>query len=466
MADVNSTSVSADQRKMVAAKLLMRSQLKLVAKSICETQKQDKGAGTQFTLIRYARMNVPVVTLTEGVPPTASSMTVETVTGTMDQWGDLIRITDVAKLTTLHPLTEIAIQLLGDNAQRVIDREVQIVMMTGTNVQYGDASVTSRATVTTAMTCTDAVLLRARIVLGTLGAPLRTGPSNMSSNAHGGPLAGNLAGGAHYVALGGLEVLTDIMKQAASSNLWLAVNQYAGMKSGIYSAEVGTYLNYRFVETNFIPRFRRLGNATVIAAYDPTGLAGSGITGLVTAGFATGGTLLTAGVYGWKITRKSLQRGFEEDISIIHTTVAGGGGSASSMSFTMPATPGYVYNLYFDSIAGGGSNTDAGLKLVQQNIAAGAVVLVTGAQLTGVSPPPSTNATGPVDSVYPLYILGAECLMWTGLQDLQTPQTSNTPDKADPLGQLSTIGYKFMAKTAIMNQNFLMRLELAAANNI
>lgn len=457
--ETTSTLVSSDQKKMVAAKLLMRSQLKLVAQSICEKQTQEKGTGVQFTLIRYSRLNIPQVAMTEGTAPANNPMAVETVTGTMDQWGDLIKITDIAQLTTLHPLVSIATTLLGDNAQRVIDREIQIIMMAGTNVTYGDASVSSRATITTAMKISDSILLRAKIVMGTNGAPTRSGPSNMSENAKAGPLAGNLTGAAHYVAVCGLEISADIQSIAASAGAWQTVNNYNGGGKAIYNGEVGTYFNFRFVETNFIPRFKRLGDVTAAVASGADG----GITGLTVTQTATGGTLVSATVYGFKITRKSKQRGFEEDISIIHTQAGGGAGNDESKTFVFPSTAGYLYQLYFDSA--GGSTTDALLKLVQQNIEPGATVVVTAVQATGVAPPGSTNVTGPVDSIYPMYILGAECLMWTGLQNLQVI-TTNTPDKTDPLNQYTTIGFKFMAKAAIMNQLFMMRVELASAFNI
>ena len=45
-----------------------------------------------------------------------------------------------------------ATELLADNAQRVIDREVQKVWLAGTNVFYGDNTVTSRGAITSAVT--------------------------------------------------------------------------------------------------------------------------------------------------------------------------------------------------------------------------------------------------------------------------------------------------------------------------
>lgn len=461
VASVDSSTTSSDRRTMVAAQLLMRSQLKLVAQSICEKQQQEKGTGTSYTMIRYARMNVPVVALTEGVTPQNATLSVETVTGSLDQWGDVITITDVAQLTTLHPLVQIATELLGDNAQRVIDREIQIIMMAGTNVTYGDASVTSRAAVTTAMKISDTVLLRAKIVMGTNGAPVRQGPSNMNENAKAGPLSGNLLGTGNYVAVVGLEISADVQAIAASAGAWQNVNVYNGGGKAIYNGEVGQYFNFRFIETNFIPRFRKLGNntATITAGADSMG-----ITGLTFTLNATGGTFTAAAVYGIKITRKSKTRGFEEDISIIHTFTAGAGDN-DSVTIVLPSTAGYLYQVYVDSVQAGGSVTDALLKLHTQNAEPGATVEILGVQATGAAPPPNTNPTGPVDSVYPMYILGAKCLMWTGLQQLQVITTSGA-DKSDPLDQRKTIGYKFMAKAAIMNQLFLMRVELASAFNI
>lgn len=458
-ASVDSSTTASDQRKFVAAKLLMRQQLKLVAQSICEKQQQEKGTGTTFYMIRYARMNVPLAALSEGVTPNNNSISVETVTGSLDQWGDVITITDVAQLTTLHPLVSIATDLLGDNAQRVIDREIQIIMMAGTNVTYGDASATARSGITTSMKISDLVLLRAKIVMVNNGAPTRTGPSNMQENAKAGALQGNLTGASHYVAVVGAELAADIQALAASSNAWQNVNIYNGGGKAIYNGEVGTYLNFRVVETNFIPRFRLLGNATAAVADGASG----GITGLTVGIGSSAGSLVSATVYGFKITRKSKTRGFEEDISIIHTQAGGGAGDNENKVFTFPSTAGYVYNLYFDSV--GGSTTDAALKLVQANIEPSAVVNVTAVQATGAAPPGNNKTDGTVDSVYPMYILGSNCLMWTGLQQLEVITTSGA-DKSDPLNQRKTIGYKFMAKAAIMNQLFMLRVELASTFNI
>jgi len=459
-------ALSLDRRKAVAAKLLQRAHLRLVAASICDRQTQEKGTGTTTTFVRYTRMNVPLVPLTEGTTPANSSFGPEVVTSSLDQWGDVVTITDVAQLTTLHPLVQIAQTLLGDNAQRVIDREVQIVMMAGTNVMYGDTTVTTRATITQSMTITDTILHTATLTLSEAGAPPRLGPSNMKENAMGGPATpGSIRGGGHYLAICGGQILRDVMKMAAASNLWVNVVQYQ-TKENAYNAEVGTYLGLRWVETNFIPKFARLGNKTTAAA---AGSNAGGITGLTLAALdsPTGGTLKSSTTFYWKVTRKSLQRGFEEDISIAHSTATAATGDDEGFRFTFPSTAGYVYNLYFDNVVDGGTGIDTELGLVEENIAASAVVDVL-AEATGDNPPSNNRVAGgdstDPDTIHPVFIVAEQALAWVGLQNLQTYITGQgKASPSDPLAQRTTIGYKFMGKTCRLDETRLLRMELPSA---
>ncbi len=451
--EITSSTTSLDQEKFLAAKLLQRAHLKLVAASIADKVQQPRGTGTTAYFVRYKRMKVPLTPLSEGVKPSNSTISLEQVTGTLDQWGDVVTITDVARLTTKHPLVQIATDLLADNAQRVIDREIQIVMMAGTNVQYGDGTVSARSGITTAMTVSDTILHKALVTMENNGARPRTGPSNMKENARGQALSGDLRAGAHYVLVCGPEIRSDIMRMAASTGLWSSVAQYQNAKA-IYNAEVGTYLGFRVVLTNFIPRFKRLGNTTTAVASGAQD--GGGITGFtVTSQDHANGTLSASTTYYWKVTRKSLTRGFEEDISIEHTTATSAG--HDSLRFDFPSTTDYVFNLYFGSSSG-----DSNLKLVQENIAGGSTVDVNSVPTSGATPPGSNNTTGPVDTVYPAFVVADQWLAWVGLQQLRTYVTGEAPDKSDPLGQISTIGYKFMAKAVILDQLRGLRLELAS----
>lgn len=452
---ISSTTTAQDQEKYLAAKLLERSYLRLVAASICDKDNLPQGNGLTGYMIRYNRMNVPTSPLTEGVDPSYSNFTTGQVTVTMDQWGDVMVVTDVAKLTTKHPLMSQIMELLTENAQRVVDREVQLVWLAGTNVQYGDSTVTTRRAITSGMKLSDTIISRANVTLQDAGAPERGGPSGVDVSS--GQKTGNF-GGQNYVAVGGPQVIQDIMQTGTSFGSWVSVATY-NVKMDLYNSEVGTWLNVRWVKTNFVPKFTMLGNNTEAVT---SGAAFGTGTPTVTA-TATGGSLTTSAVYGFKVTRKELTRGFEETISLAHTiTMSATSGNTYSVAFSFAAVTGnYVYNIYFDSVQAGSGATpaDSVLKLVASNIAAGASYTVTAIGSTGAAAPdnPATGLT-----IHPIYFHGNASCAWMGFQKLEFITSIDQATLGNPLKLRQTVGYKFMAKAVIKDQTRVLRAEVVS----
>jgi hypothetical protein len=224
----------------------------------------------------------------------------------------------------------------------------------------------------------------------------------------------------------------------------------------LYNNEVGKWLGFRFVETNFIPRFGRIGGTTTaVVSGSNMGAADS-----PTVTFAAAGGALANATFFYKATRKSLLRGFEEDISIPHSTATGG--AAGLATFTMPAAAGFAYNIYFDTVSGGGTGTNATLRLVGQNIAPSGVVQVSTVPVTGANPPDHINNALAIPRIHPVFILGQSACAWVGFYKAKFLTTGAGAEKADPLAQKRTIGWKFFGKTVIKDQDRLLRLELAS----
>lgn len=450
MAQITNSTISLDQEKFLVNKLLDRSYLKLVMAGVCDNIQMREGAGLTAYMVRYKRMNVPVATLTEGTSPSSSSFSLEEVTVTLDQWGDYLELSDVAQLTAKHPLMQQCTELLADNAARVMDREITIVMLAGTNVQYGDGSVTTRATVTSAMKISDTALGKARVTLVNDGAPPRGGPSKDARQV---ATSGNFANGLNYVAICGPEVIQDVLQPSTSFGTFVAAATYNNAKQ-LYQSEVGTWLGFRFVETNFIPKLVTLGNAAVAAA---AGADAGGITGLTTAVSNGAGSLSVGTTYYWQVTRKDLLRGFEEAISIVHSTATGG--SDDTFAFTMPSTSGYVYNVYF-----GSSSTN--LKLHAENVAASGVSTVLTVPASGdayVAPLRASGDGSDPASVHPVFIVAEGALAWCGFYKAKFMMSPTGATKDDPLAQRRTVGFKFFGKAVIKDQDRLLRLEVASA---
>lgn len=451
---VSSTTTVLDQRKFLAAKLIKRSLLKLVAASLCDKEKQPDGTGLTANFVRYNRMEVPVTPISEGVDPAQSSIAVSTRTVTLVQWGAYLILTDIARKTTAHPLMEQVNKLLADNAARVMDREIQVVWMAGTNVIYGDATVTSRAAITAGMTITDSTIQRAYITLADAGVPPRFGPSR-EEDAKAVAAEGSLNGNSTYVAVTDVYVTTNIRAPSTSFGTFAAVSTYANAKAQ-YNAEVGMWQGFRWVETNFIPVFSLFGGATVAVVSGAN--FGTG-TPTVTA-VNGGGTLNSATTYFFKVTRKDLQRGFEDTISIAHSMASAATGDNESFTFAFPSTSGYVYNLYFDSVQTGGTGTDATLFLHTSNIAAGTTVTVTGIVASGTNPPANTNPAVTSIRIHVVYCHGAESTSWVGFQDMQMFISPDEVDTGNPLLLRKTIGYKYMSQAMIRDETRIVRLEL------
>lgn len=467
--EITSTTTATDQEKMLAVRLLRRATLLLAAAGVCDYEKQREGTGLTAYFIRYERMEVPLTSASEGVVPGNSTFSPTQVTSTMSQWIDVVTLTDVAELTTFHPLLNTAIEQLSDNAMRVMDREIQLVWMTGTNVIYGDGSVTSRPSVTGSMVFNSTLIQRAKIILSGYGAQPRGAPSTsiiLSNSAGSGAQmkgtgtrgigsssAQELEMGGAYVAICGPQPSAEIQTPAANFGTWVAVATYNDPEK-VYRGEVGMIHGMKIVETNFIPQFQLLGNTTTAVA---SGAAFGTNTPVVTA-VDGGGSLTSATTYYYKVTRKKKTRGFEEDISIEHTTASTATGNNESFTFNFSSlTSGYVYNLYF-----GASTGDANLGLVQANIAVGTTVTVTAVPALTTTPPPSVPTSPSTVVIHPVYIHGAESCKWVGLQDLRVYLSKMEATTHNPALQFRTIAYKFYGGCMIANQLFMLRCEVAS----
>lgn len=90
--------------------------------------------------------------LTEGVTPTAKTLSVSDVTATLRQYGDLVTITDQVLDTNEDPILKEGVGVLGEQAAQMIEGIRFGVLKAGTNVFYANGS--ARGDVNTPITRT------------------------------------------------------------------------------------------------------------------------------------------------------------------------------------------------------------------------------------------------------------------------------------------------------------------------
>ena len=109
--------------------------------------------GNSTKVIKFRRYNALPNTpaaLVEGVTPTSRTLTVTDITATLQQYGDLVSISDVILDTHEDEVLNEAINLLGEQAAQMIEKMRFGVLKAGTNAIYANGA--SRSAVNTTIT--------------------------------------------------------------------------------------------------------------------------------------------------------------------------------------------------------------------------------------------------------------------------------------------------------------------------
>lgn len=448
---ITSTTTASDQEKLVQMKLLERAQYKCVMKAVCDKNSMRHGSGKTAYMYRYKRFMIAETALTEGsVPTEINTMELQEVTVTMEQFGDFVTLSDVVGLTTLHPVFNIAAELLADEAARLMDLEIQKVMLAGTNRSYGDLSVTARSSVTSSMKITTTGAIE------TLVARMhRAGTPSFNHSSFGTKetgASGETIDGGSYLAICGPEVLADLRQDST----FIDVSKFANAKA-IFDGVVGKWKGIQWVMTNFIPCYQMLGSTTT--GVTTANAFGTG-TPVVTA-VDGGGTLTSGATYYFVVTRKLKDAPFEDKISIEHTMAAAATGNNESFTFNFTGlSSDYLYAVYFGSSTGN-------LKLHTANVASGTTVTVTAVPGSGAAPPtPVHTGITAALSVNPIYILSSQAIGWTdfyGFKSIIKRSDNDRSNTSDPLNQKNTLGFKFFGKAVIKDQARLLIWEVASS---
>ena len=217
------------------------------------------------------------------------------VSATVKQYGGFIELSDVLMLTAVDNNLVQATKLLGSQAGRTLDTITREVLSGGTNVQYAEGQVTSRAALVGGdadpaknhYLTVDAVRKAVRF-LKVMNAPRINGS---------------------YVGIIHPDVSYDLM----SDPKWVSVKTYADPE-GIYEGEIGRIEGVRFVETSEAKVFSGAGAggrdvySTLILgadAYGVTEITGGGLQHIIKqlGSAGTADPLDQRATAGWKATK-------------------------------------------------------------------------------------------------------------------------------------------------------------------
>jgi len=186
---------------------------------------------------RYSLLTANTTSLSEGVTPSGTQLSVTDVTATVAQYGDYVTLTDYLQMTTLDPLLSETADILGQQAGNSIDQLCRDVIVQGTTIQYASTAV-STVTVSASMKLNRAEIREAVRTLQGNDAMKLTRMVNPSTGFNSSPI------NAAYIGIITENTLYDLKNEAG----WVPVEEYASQKD-VMEGEVGKMDDVRFVMT-------------------------------------------------------------------------------------------------------------------------------------------------------------------------------------------------------------------------
>lgn len=237
MAQTESSAFQAAITFTVQAKVLenLRDDL-LWANPAWAEQGRFDPASDMLTFLSFPDLSstTPQTPLTEGSAPTARAISMNTVTVSTDQYGDLVNITDLAKVKAPTDIVAIASERVSRTAREVMDTITRDNIFMGGTAFYQSGD-TTRAGLAASDYLTAADLIKLRSTMKANNVPL---PSD-----------------GFYRLILSINQAYDLMRETTASQGFIPISQYTGRVENVFRGEIGTLHGFRVIESDTAPTF-------------------------------------------------------------------------------------------------------------------------------------------------------------------------------------------------------------------
>ena len=234
-------------QKIVTKELIDILKQKLLWYKTSKVHPVAKGSNSKTVVFRgFNRLSLALNPLNEGVTPAGQNLTMNSVTANLSQYGSFTTVTDITQFLSDTPAIKNASEVLGVQSSETIDTTIMNVVASGTNVLYGDGSVSTRATVTTAMKLTSAMVTRY----------VRWFERNNVEKFDSIPMFGQA-----YAVIAHPDCITDLRNDTAfvsaiNYSSPTPSNEYRG---DLFTGEVGYWQGARIISTTMSPTYAAAG---------------------------------------------------------------------------------------------------------------------------------------------------------------------------------------------------------------
>lgn len=232
MTTTTTTQANTTNNVHIAMDMLEHAEPHIVATRFAKQVTMPKNKRERVDFRRPVTFSAADTPLAEGVTPTATRFSYETENATLQQFGEVIIVTDLADDTAEHPVVKDASMISGENLGRTIEALNNSVIKAGTAVAYANGS--ARTDVNTA------------ISLGLIRGAVRTLRSAkakpISKVVQPGPAYNSFAIAPSYIGICHTDVAADIRNLPG----FVPAEEYASRKL-VHDYELGKVEDVRFV---------------------------------------------------------------------------------------------------------------------------------------------------------------------------------------------------------------------------
>ena len=186
-----------------------------------------KGHGKTIEFRKFGSLAAAKTPLTEGVPPTATNLSVTNVTATVKQYGAYIEVSDVLEETAIDPIVTETVELEGEQAGLTLNEIVRDILLNTTSVFNVGGGVDINAVAAGDKLTADEVLKIQTIFRRNNIKPFKDG---------------------YYLMFLSPEQAADIMRD----QLWRDVSKYGNDAKNIEDGEIGRLYKFKFIDTSLI----------------------------------------------------------------------------------------------------------------------------------------------------------------------------------------------------------------------
>ena len=261
-----SDGLSAEMKTFYDMTLIDEATPALVHDQFGQKRPIPKNGGKTIEFRKFVPLAKALTPLQEGITPDGKSLEVNTVTATVNQYGDYVTMSDMLELTAVDNVIVEALKLLGRQGGATLDTVVRNILHSGTNVTYcpkvaadgTETQVTSRSQLDN--TCQLSVKVVQQVVakLRAQNAPTIQGK---------------------YIAIIHPYAAYDLMRDPE----WIDAHKYASPEN-LFEGEIGEIGGVRFVQTTEAKIYDGGVFGTLFfgdGAYGTTEVAGGGMETIV-----------------------------------------------------------------------------------------------------------------------------------------------------------------------------------------